>query len=165
MRLFILLCPVFAEAHGPFVAGHWLWRCGTRVSLVVSRRLVAPGHVGSYFPDQRSNLCPCFVRWILNHQITKDIPWYHFDHPKELWAGCRDTWKGWQPIATGPCLMSFSGKLEYDFFFLSNSQLLSSALCWSVFGWKQRFKTIPIEYVVDLKSRGRMANILGDRIQ
>ena len=36
--------------------------------------LFALSHVGSLFPGQGSNLCPCIARLILNHWNTREIP-------------------------------------------------------------------------------------------
>ena len=96
-------CWVFVVAHGLFVAEYGLSlvavrgddslvaSCGILVavaSLVAERAqwlwhrcLVAPRHVRFSFLDQESNLCPCTVRWILNHWTTEDVPhvsWINF---------------------------------------------------------------------------------------
>ena len=63
---------------------HKLTECGLQKLWCLSAGLVALQHVGSYFPDWRSNLCP--LRWkadsfffslngrqILNHWTTRDV--------------------------------------------------------------------------------------------
>ena len=41
-------------------------------------------HVGSWFPVQGSNSCPCIRRWSLNHRTTREVSWtVHFK-----WVKC-----------------------------------------------------------------------------
>ena len=45
-------------------------------------------HVGSYHPDQGSNLCPCIGRWHPNHWATREVlSLATFFFPQE--PGCR----------------------------------------------------------------------------
>lgn len=48
----------------------FIWLCQP-----AARRLRSCGtHVGSYFPNQGSDLCPLRYRQVLNHWMIKDVP-------------------------------------------------------------------------------------------
>ena len=51
--------------------GLLLWHSG---STLQRTGLVALQHVGSYFANQASNLCPCIGRQILNQWTIREVP-------------------------------------------------------------------------------------------
>ena len=73
---FFWLCWVFVAAWASHCRG---FSCcgarslGTQASVVVVHRLSCSTVCG-IFPDQGSNPCPCFGRWILNHWTTREVP-------------------------------------------------------------------------------------------
>ena len=53
------------------------WIC-YNIASVVCFGFLALRHMGSYFPNQGSNLNPCIGRWSLNHRTTREVPLLHF---------------------------------------------------------------------------------------
>ena len=97
-------------------------------SVVVAHGLSCPRHVGSQFPDQRSNPVPCIVRQILYYWTTREVPVYLLNDIK--------------------CMLDLisSRDQSFDFKILRSSELESLALttttlamsCKNLFGAKAK---------------------------